>query len=50
MREGYYLFEGNWVEYEGGDEAYDVDSRTYIPIEVLELMGEFVRGFDEEGE
>lgn len=42
MRLGYYDFEGNTVLYEGGDEAYDLDSREWIPIELLIDLGEFI--------
>ena len=35
--EGYYEFEGNTLIYEGGDEVYDVDSRTYYPEYILDV-------------
>lgn len=41
---GYYLFEGNTLEYDGYT-VYDLDSNAYYPIIVLD-MAEFVRPLD----
>ncbi len=32
---GYYLFEGNILEYDG-DSVHDIDSNTYLPEGILE--------------
>ena len=46
MRIGIYDLEGNHVEYDG-EIAYDVDSANEIDLDYLEIMGEFVRSFEE---
>lgn len=50
MKAGYYDFEGNLVTYEGGDIAYDVDSASWIPSEVLLVMGEYLCNLEEGAE
>ena len=44
---GYYLFEGNLLEYYGGDEVYDVDSGEVYP-EVILDVSEYKGGFENE--
>ncbi len=46
MKKGIYELFGNCVEYEGGDEAYDVDSAEWIPADLLASMGTFLESFD----
>lgn len=48
LREGIYDFGGNRVEYEGGQDAYDVDSRSWIPVELLVMMGDYQCSFEED--
>lgn len=48
MRLGYYDLEGNLVYYDGGDQAYDMDSRTWMPIDIIEAIGVYVGGAVEE--
>ena len=48
LREGIYDLEGNFVEYEGGDYAYDVDADEEVSVYVLEVLGTFVRTFEEQ--
>ena len=40
MKPGIYKLFGNAVEYDG-DTAFDLDSREFIPVELLEEMGEY---------
>ena len=39
---GYYEFEGNTVFYDGGEDAYDLDSREWIPIDLITALGEYL--------
>lgn len=39
---GYYDFIGNTVYYEGGEEAYDLDSADWIPVEALIALGKYI--------
>ena len=48
MREGYYEVEGNYVEYEGGDNGYDIDAGEDIPLEFIMMFGTYLHGLDEE--
>lgn len=50
LKEGYYDFEGNLVMYEGSDIAYDIDSASWLPIEVLIVMGTYLCDLEEGAE
>ena len=50
LKEGYYDFEGNLVIYEGRDTAYDVDSASWIPAELLFIMGSYICSLEEGAE
>ena len=47
LRIGIYDLFGNTVEYEGGQDAYDVDSGDWIPVEMLEAIGTYRESFDQ---
>ena len=46
---GYYLFEGNLLEYYGDDEVFDIDSGEIYPVYILDISeykgGLVYRGF-----
>ena len=46
MKKGMYDLEGNTVEYDG-EVAYDLDSREEIDLDYLEVMGDYIRPFEE---
>lgn len=50
LKTGYYDFEGNLVIYEGSDIAYDVDSASWIPAELLFIMGSYICSLEEGAE
>ncbi len=47
LKTGVYEVFGNTVEYEGGNEGYDLDSRDFIPIEIISAMGVFIKTLEE---
>lgn len=45
-KSGIYEVFGNTVEYQEGEEdGYDVDSASYIPVDVIKSIGEFIDSF-----
>jgi hypothetical protein len=43
IKQGYYKFMGNTVEYWGGQFAHDIDSGEEIPADVLSMVGTYLR-------
>ena len=43
---GYYLFEGNLLEYYGDDEVFDIDSGEIYPVYILDVS-EYKGGFEQ---
>jgi hypothetical protein len=44
---GYYLFEGNLLEYYGDDEVFDIDSGEIYPVYILDIS-EYKGGFEDD--